>query len=218
MPERVTIPISIFDYSSDYVRPIISIWMDRAVLVQSMFDALLKWNIDVNEVEPITTGKPSEQGIKFKLPEKRVTFFFGPSSCKFTREDVDWATAEETIEILQTCLNTLLDGTKAELRNQKTAFVMHLQPSTKTFLELLKPFISPELQSLRPGKLKTGASVVKWEDGRITLDGSASLANGIFVKYEQDFDMTASFETIAKELRQAEDTLFRLLDVETDSK
>lgn len=175
MPEKVTIPVSIFDYSSDFVRPIISVWMDRAVLVQSMFDALLKWSLEVNDVEPITTGKPSEQGIKFKLPLKRVTFFFGPSSCKFTREGVDWATAEETIEILQTCLNTLTAGTKAELQNQKTAFILHLQPTTKTFLELLMPFLSPQLQSIRPGKVTTGASIVKWEDGRISLTAPVRL-------------------------------------------
>jgi len=217
MPERITIPISIFDYSSDYVRPIISIWMDRAVLVQSMFDALLKWNIDINEVEPIATGKPKDQGIKIKLQEKRVTFFFGPAGCKFTREGVDWATADETSEILQTCLATLIAVSKAELRNQKTALILHLQPTTKTYLELLEPFLSPALQSMRPGKIKTGASIVKWEDGKITLDGSGTIANGVFVKYEQDFDTSASFEMIAKELRSAEDTLFRLLDVEADN-
>jgi hypothetical protein len=58
---------------------------------------------------------------------------------------------------------------------------------------------------------------VKWEDGKITLDGSGTIANGVFVKYEQDFDTSASFEMIAKELRSAEDTLFRLLDVEADN-
>jgi hypothetical protein len=214
MPERVTIPISVLDYSCDFIRPIISIWMDRALLVQSMFDALLKWNIDVNEVDPINTGKPSEQGIKIKLPEKRVTFFFGASGCKFKRESVDWATAEETIEILQTCLTTLFAVTKAEMSNQKIALHLHLQPSTKNFVDLLRPFLSSELIGMRDAKLKTGASIVVWEDGKVTFDGSAALANGVYIKYEREFDKTATFEMMAKELHSGEEVLFRLLDVE----
>jgi len=216
MPERVTIPISVLDYSCDFIRPIISIWMDRALLVQSMFDALLKWNIDVNEVDPINTGKPSEQGIKIKLPEKRVTFFFGASGCKFKRESVDWATAEETIEILQTCLTTLFAVTKAEMSNQKIALHLHLQPSTKNFVDLLRPFLSSELIGMRDAKLKTGASIVVWEDGKVTFDGSAALANGVYIKYEREFDKTATFEMMAKELHSGEEVLFRLLDVEAD--
>jgi hypothetical protein len=216
MPEKVTIPISTLDYTCHFVRPIIAIWMDRAVLVQAMFDALLKWNIDVNDVDPIITGKPSEQGIKIKLPEKRVTFFFGPSSCKFTRDGVDWATAEETIEILQTCLTTLFEVSKAEMSNQTIALHLHLQPSTKTFVDLLRPFLSSELVGVRDTKLKTGASIVVWEDGKVTFDGSAALANGVYIKYERQFDKTATFEMMAKELHSGEQVLFRLLDVEAD--
>jgi hypothetical protein len=180
-----------------------------------MFDALLKWNIDVNEVDPIIKGKPSEQGIKIKLPEKRVTFFFGPSGCIFTREGVDWATAE-TIEILQTCLTTLFAVSKAEMSNQAIALHLHLQPSTKTFVDLLRPFLSSELIGMRDAKLKTGASIVVWEDGKVTLDGSAALANGVYIKYERQFDKTATFEMMAKELHSGEEVLFRLLDVEAD--
>jgi hypothetical protein len=216
MPEKVTIPISTLDYTCQFVRPIISIWMDRAVLVQTMFDALLKWDIDVNDVDPIITGRPSEQGIKIKLPKKRVTFFFGPSSCKFTRDGVDWATAEETIEILQICLTTLFAVSKAEMSSQTIALHLHLQPSTKTFVDLLRPFLSSELVGMRDAKLKTGASIVVWEDGKVTFDGSAALANGVYIKYERQFDKTATFEMMAKELHSGEEVLFRLLDVEAD--
>lgn len=214
MPEKVAIPISILDYSSDYVRPVISIWMDRAALVQSIFDALAKWDLDVDNVEPITTGKPSDQGIKVRIPEKRVTLFFGPTSCKFTREAVDWSTAEETVEILQTFLATLLAGTSVQLRNHKTALILHLQPAGKRFLDMLNPFLPDSLKTFRPGEITSGAAVVKWKDGRITLDGSAVIANAIYLKYEQEFDNSVSFETMAMDLRAAEKRLFEILDVE----
>jgi hypothetical protein len=214
MPEKVAIPLSILDFSSDYVRPVISIWMDRATLVQNMFNALAKWGLDVDNVEPITTGKPSEQGITIRLPRKRASFFFGPSGCKFTRDAVDWSIAQETAEILQTCLSTLLDGTGVQLLNQKTALIMHLQPSTKKFMDLLKPLLPEKLQAFGAGEITSGASVVKWKDSRITLDGSNHVANGLYLKYEKEFDSSVSFETIARDLRVAEEKLFQILDVE----
>jgi len=214
MPEKVTIPISIFDYSSDYVRPVISIWMDRAKLVQNMFDVLAKWDLDVDNVEPITKGSPSEQGIKIKIPAKRATLFFGPSDCKFSRDAVDWSTADETAEILRTFLATLMDGTNVQLLNHKTALIMHLQPTTKKFVDLLKPFLPDGLKGFRTGEITSGAAVVKWKDGRVTLDGSAIVANAMYLKYEREFDSSVSFETIATELRAGEDELFRILDVE----
>lgn len=216
MPERVAIPISIFEYSSEYVRPVISIWMDRAALVQNMFDALDKWGMDVDNVEPITTGKPSEQGIRIRIPEKRLTFFFGPTACNFSRDAVDWSTAQETAEILRTCLSTLLTGTNVKLLNQKTALIMHLQPTSKKFLDLLKPFLPERLQAFSAAEVTTGASVVKWKDSRITLDGSAIVANGLYLKYEREFDCSVSLEAIAMDLRAVEEKLFQILDVEED--
>ena len=216
MPEKVAIPISIFDYSSDFVRPVISIWMNRAELVQNMFDALAKWDLSVDDVEGVTTGKPSEQGIKIRIPEKHVSLFFGPTGCKFTRDAVDWGMVQETAEILQAFLGSLLTWKGVQLQNHKTALILHIQPATKKFIDLLKPFLPEKLQAFSAGEITSGASVVKWKDSRITLDGSAVAANGIYLKYEQEFESSASFETIAMSLRAAEEKLFLILDVEED--
>jgi len=214
MPEKVRIPVSIFDHSSDFVRPVISIWMNRAELVENMFDALAKWGMDVDNVEGITKGKPSEQGIKILIPEKKVALFFGPTECKFTRDAVDWSKAQETAEILEAFLATLRTWKGVQLLNHKTALIMHLQPTTKKFMDLLRPFLSEKLQAFRTGEITTGATVVKWKDCRITMDGSAVAANAIYLKYEQEFDISVSFETIAMTLRAAEEKLFRILDIE----
>lgn len=93
MAELVTIPISIFEFAVDYERPEFKLWMDRASVVQGIFDALKPWEPRIDDVDAITTGKASEQGFAIKLPLKRVSFFFGPASCRFTRENVDWQTA-----------------------------------------------------------------------------------------------------------------------------
>jgi hypothetical protein len=214
MPEKVTIPISFFEYTAEFSRPILAALMDRAVIVQAIFDALKPWNADIDNIEPITTGKPSEQGVNFKLPEKKVKFFFGAGSCRFTKDDADWAAAEEMITILTSALGALKSTSGAEISLQKTAIVLHLQPRNVTFLEILKPFLSPAIQALDGSALKTGASIVKWERRRIVLDGSAALANAVFLKFEREFDGGADFEKIALQLKEDEDAIFKMLDVE----
>lgn len=148
MPEKVAIPISFFEYTAEFSRPVLAALMDRAHIVQAVFDALMPWKADIDNLEPITTGKPSEQGVSFKLPEKRVKFFFGAGSCKFTKDDANWAVAEETITILRSALEAFKKTSGAEISLQNTAVMLHLQPQNKTFLEILKPFLSPAIQSL----------------------------------------------------------------------
>jgi hypothetical protein len=154
MPELITIPISFFEYVADFERPAFALWLDRAKVVEAMFDALGPWKPTIDNVEVITTGKNSEQGVNFKLPEKRVAFFFGPMSCKFTKEAADWSSAEEIISILDAARSTLIESSGAVVLVQRTALVMHFQPKTKAFVDVLKPFISQQVEGL----LQLGAS------------------------------------------------------------
>ncbi len=216
MPEKVTIPISFFEYSADYARPIFAALMDRAAIVQRIFDALLPWKLEIDNVEPITTGKPSEQGVKFKIPGKKVTFLFGAGSCKFTKDDADWASAEETISILSAALGALKASTCAEISEQNVAVALHIQPKKAKFIDILKPFLSPAILDLEGEAVKTGASILKWDKRRVVLDGSGALANALFLKFERGFDGGASFLEIADQLKADEDALFKMLNVEEE--
>jgi len=76
MPEIVTTPMSFFEALIEFERPNFNLLsLERVVVVQSLFEAFSKWNIRVDDMEIITTGKPSEQGIKFKIPAELATFF-----------------------------------------------------------------------------------------------------------------------------------------------
>jgi hypothetical protein len=217
MPELVTIPISFFEYVGVFEDPIISLWLERGAVVEAMFKTFKVWNIDVDDVEPRTTGKPSEQGITFKLPAKKVSFFFGSSQCRFTRDDADWASAEESIEILEAAIKTLAEKSGARIKTQKTAIAMHLQPRKKPFIDLLQPLVPRSIAELESQKSVTMASIVKWQDRKVTIDGSAALANGIFLKLEREFDSGASFGQIADVLKKDEDAVFALLNVTEDA-
>lgn len=214
MAELVTIPISIFELAIDYERPEFRLWMDRASVVQGIFDALKTWEPRIDDVDAINTGKPSEQGFTIKLPLKRVSFFFGPASCKFTRENVDWQTAEETIAILAAAVSALIRCSGIALGPKNTAISLHLQPKSLPFIALLAPFIAPQLAALDSESVMTMATVAKWAHRKVTIDGSGVVANAVFLRFEREFPSTAAYDEIVGQLRKDEEDLFKILGVE----
>ncbi len=200
MAEFVTIPISIFEVAVDYERPQFKIWMDRASVVQGIFDALKPWEPRVDDVEAITTGKASEQGVAIKLPLKRVSLFFGPASCKFTRESVDWQTADETFAILDAAVSALIRTSGVAMGPKSTAISLHLQPKTLSFVSLLTPLNGPPLATLDSEPIGTMATVAKWAHRKVTIDGSGVIANAVFLRFERECPSTATYNEIAGSL------------------
>jgi hypothetical protein len=216
MPELVTIPISIFEFAVHYERPEFSVWIDRAPLVQGIFDSLKPWEPRIDDVEAITTGKVSEQGFTIKLPLKRVSFFFGPASCKFTRENMDWQSAEETITILDAAISALIQSSGVAMGPKNTAISLHLQPKSLPFITLLAPFIAPHLAALDSEPVLTMAAVAKWRHRKVTIDGSAAVANAVFLRFDREFPSDATYDEIVGQLRKDEGDLFKILGVEED--
>jgi hypothetical protein len=214
MPEQMTIPISFFEYGADFKVPIMRLWMDRADIVQALFQALEPWNVLLDNVESVTTGKPSEQGVNIKLPLQRATFFFGPAGCKFTKEAADWASAEEIIKLVYTARGALLSASGAVVGAQRTAIALHAQMKNKQFIEVLRPFLPAAILGLHDERVTTAATITKWEKSKLILDGSGSVANAVFIRLEREFGATAGFEEISGELRKDEEAVFRLLDIE----
>src|ERR1700733_14444597 len=213
MAEQITIPISTFEIAINYTRPVLNLWLDRAAVVQKMFDVFQPWNLSVDDVEAVKTGKPSEQGVKFTIPLKKVTFFFWPARCKFTKEAANWSEADELLQVLEVALEVLVQS-GVELGNKSTSLVLHLQPKNVPFKELLWPFLVPALSQLESSRPEAMAYVIRWKGRRITLDGSAALANGVFVHIERDFDAAVSFDEIKETVYKDEATVFALLNVE----
>ncbi len=213
MPEIVTTPISYFEVEMEYAEPDLKMWLDRANIVRAVYSSLKPWGVTVDDVEIIQTGKPSEQGIKFKIPKKLSSFFFGPSYCKFTRDNTDWSIAEETIQMITAATDALLTETGATVVKRKTAIVLHAQPKTLPFIQIIGPLIPKQLADLEPGPVKTMATIVVWENRKMTIDGSGSLANGIFLRFEREFDGSIAYEELAHQLKTDEDQIFALLGI-----
>ena len=216
MPELVTIPISYFEFVVEYERPEWRFLADRASQMEALFDALKPWNPNIDDVEFLNSGKTSEQGVNLKLPLKRVSFFFGAASFRFTRHNVDWQSSDETIQILDSAFASLLRLFSIKIATQKAEVGMHIQPRSLTFVDILRPLIAPPLATLESEPLLTLAAVGKWNNRRVTVDGSAAIANGVFLRLERDFPVTTSYEEISQQLRNDQMNLFAVLGVEED--
>jgi hypothetical protein len=213
MPEIVETHLSFFEAEIEFAEPNLKLWLDRIAVVQAIYTALRPWNVSVDDIEVISTGKPSEQGVKFKIPSKRASFYFGAGSCRFTRDGTNWQTAPETIAIFDAALQAFNSSSPMELKTFKTAVALHVQPKTKPFLEILTPLIPPQLAAFDSQPANAMAMIVKWPDHRVTIDGSAQIANGLFIRYERDFPGTTDYETMAKQLYTDELQIFTMLDI-----
>lgn len=213
MAEPVTIPISTFEISISYARPLLSLWVDRAAVIQGLFDVFEPWKLSLDDLEPVTTGKPSEQGVKFKIPAQRLSFFVGIGSCKLTKEAANWSETEEVMRILGLSLEILAKA-GVEFGKKATSLALHLQPQNLSFKDVLRPLLVSRLSNLEASLAEALAFVIRWKGRRLTLDGSAALANGLFVHMERDFDAGVSFEDILHTMHEDERVVFKLLGVE----
>jgi hypothetical protein len=161
MPEHVTIPISIFELTVNYVKPDVRLWADRGEIVQAIFDALSPWSPNFDATEVINVGKPSEQGVKFKLTSKNISFFFGPTVCKFTKEGATWADADETTLILDTALNVLATIGRVVFAKKAAILSLHLQPKTVSYKEILKPFLAVPIAKLESNPIEAMAILAR---------------------------------------------------------
>jgi hypothetical protein len=152
--------------------------------------------------------------VKLKVAAKNASFFFGPTGCRFTKDGATWPEADEIIRIVETAL-TALAGLGHVAFGKKIAILsLHLQPKTLSFREILRPFLAEPIAKLEGNPLEAMAIVARWSGRRITLDGSAAIANGLYIQSEREFESTSSFGQIRAAVSNGELTLFKLLDVE----
>lgn len=121
MPAAITIPISTFELSITYEKAAIRLMaVDRATVLEALFSAFEPWGPNVDDIEFITTGKPSEQGLKIRISSQKASFFFGAAGCKFVKDSADWSEAGETLRLIETALNTLAQTSGVVFKNWDT--------------------------------------------------------------------------------------------------
>jgi hypothetical protein len=213
MPEIVETHLSFFETEIEFVEPNLKIWLDRIAIIEAVYKALRPWDITIDNVEVLTEGSPSQQGVRFKVPQKKASFFFSAAACKFARDSTSWETADETIQILDAALKAFQAHSGTEFKTFKTGVALHFRPKAKTFMEVLRPVVPAPMAALESDACTSMAVIVKWPGRRVTIDGSAQIANGLFVRYERDFPGNISYEDMAKQLYADEMQICKMLDV-----
>jgi hypothetical protein len=129
MPAAITIPISTFELSVTYEKGAIRLMaLDRAAVLEALPAGFGPWNPQLDDIELITTGKLSEQGVKIRIPNQQASFFFGAASCKFVKESASWPQADETLHLIETALNTLVQTSGVRFIKWVAMISIHLQP------------------------------------------------------------------------------------------
>jgi hypothetical protein len=174
MPEPLTIPISIFDVTMDFTRPNLRLAITGQEVVEELFESFAKWDAKVDDIEVIKEGKPSEQGVKFKLPKRRTSFFFGPVNCRLIWDDANWETAAETIEILQSALAVLHKTGKAEIGSYKPRSLFTRSRRTYGLFNCSNHSLHPSFSNWSPLPLRLSQLL---SNGRIVGSPSTILPN-----------------------------------------
>ena len=214
MAEQITIPITIFELSIRYEKPVMRLLADHAEVDQALLEAFAEFEPDADELELVATGKTTERGTRLRLTSQKITLFFGATNCKFTKEGGVWADADEVLRVLDLFLTILTNVGRVVPGKKVSILSLHLQPKTASFKDILRPFVDSNIQKLDAAPLEAMAIVARWPYHRITLDGSAQLANGIFLQMERDFEASVSLDDIKRRILDDEIILLKLLGVE----
>ncbi|MDX1983586.1 MAG: hypothetical protein SFV51_25160 [Bryobacteraceae bacterium] len=142
-----------------------------------------------------------------------MSIFFGHGHCRIVRDGISWQSTEETVEILNAAVPALCGASSVTISRQRASIAMHIQLRSGPFIRTLRPLISTHLPSLEAEPIQTMAAVVKWQNRKVTVDGSAAVANGVFLRLEREFSWTASYSEIATRIRSGQDSVFELLGV-----
>jgi hypothetical protein len=218
MRELVTIPISFFEVAINYEEPDIQLLGNRVPLVEAIFAIFSAHGAVLDDIEVLTTGKLSEQGVTFKIPAKNIILFVSATLCRFSRTSVSWDMAKETIGILADSIAAVQLLIKPKMASRHTSMGMHIQPTTLSFKDILRPFIPHQLAKLESDAFKTMATITRWPKRAVTIDGSGSVANGLYVKLEREFESKSTLEEMEIQLRTDEEEVFEILGIEEDQK
>jgi hypothetical protein len=85
-------------------------------------------------------------------------------------------------------------------------------------MELLRPFVPTQLTAMESETVTTMATVARWANRGVTIDGSAAVANGILLKFEREFGSEIPFEAVADRLMKDERELLATIGVKEDDR
>ncbi len=217
MPAAITIPLCSFDISFVYEKPVVQFLADRAVMIREVFTAFAPWTPSFDDIQFPTEGKNSDRGVNFKIASQNASFLVGPVNSRFIKEGANWAEVDLIDSLMQAGLSGIRRVSEINFRSQHVVVSMHIQPTTVPFRDILrKAIMSERILALDAEPTNVMAMILKWPRYRLTIDGSAALANGIYLQVERDFDGQATFDDVKTAFRADQAAIFGLLDIKEE--
>jgi len=216
MAELVNIPAASADIVARFDRPYIGLLAgDKIRVFEALLTALLPFNFRLANTEIVTTGKPAEERVVFKIPERGITFQFGPEEYRFTKDGAAWSTAEEDAKVWSAAETALLTHSGAKVAACTATLAMHLVLLSKTRDEVIAPFIAAPYKQFTDQQPKAFGSHIRFADGReVLFDHSLAYANGIFVRISAELEGNPPIIEILAKMQAEQQRVFQMLDVQ----
>ena len=213
MPSLIKIPYSTVEYQARFAGPVVKLIAGQAEVIQAVVDALLPFGFQFMNME--TQGTLANYNTILRLPGRNIVFQYGADGCTFTKDSSSWQTTEEDLRVLIAARSAVL-AQGAEVGAQTVTLAMHLQLLETPREDILTRFTPPPLRAELSSEYKPieFAGAAKFSHGSLLFDYSATVANGIFVRFISRFDGKASLEDIVVRVRKDEAFVFTLLDVQ----
>ena len=201
-----------FEYHANFKEPITIFFSAgrQAEIMDAMYKALGPWHMDFENVGWQQSAKNlREVQLNFVVPSQFASFQVGIAGVTMTALNPDWSRAPELVRLFQAGVGALKTSTGQEFQSQQTMLGFHLRPpAARPFREIVAQFVNAEL--LGNDATMFGVSVY-YTDHALTLDSSAAVQDGLFVKLVRNFTSERQFEEMAQALYADEEAALRRL-------
>jgi len=217
MPSLIRIPYCTAEIQARFARPVIQLIADKAAPFQAVVDALLPFDFDFENTEANGAALAQHRST-FRIPARNIAFEFGAQSYKFVKDASTWDTAEEDLKVVQAGEEALISQ-GAEIASRSITVGMHVQLLETPRADILSPFAPKPFfgQDIPPEyKPEQFGFSLKLPKGFVIVDYSRTVANGIFVRITADSAGYVSLQDVAKKIRQDEQFLAKILDLQSD--
>ncbi len=209
------------EYQARYAKPVLSLVMNRADTVEAIFDALLPFNFQLQNMDVFTEGNITAQKIGFRLPERNINFQFSAEFCTFVKQGATWRTAEEDLAVLEAAEGALLRSKNIEVAARSVTISMHLQLLDTHLHDVMAPFLPAAFLSSKDPRLddeykpNRHAVLANWQNGAVLLDKSNVAANAIYVRLTTESN--GSIRQLFEKLYRDEMYVFSVLNVQEEN-
>lgn len=220
MPEKTQseITYSVLEYTAAFKRPIFVVPSPLGELIASISDALAPSGYTFSGIDlSLQTAKLDEVMIVFRRtipPAPARSFGLGFGKVYVRAENLDWPEADAFISSQSAALNVIRQKGGAEIQSQQLVVGMHVQLMNRSRKDVTAPLLSSVGAKLLDGEADFSGVVLTREKAIFVIDASVGVANGLFVRISREHRPEASFEELAKTLRDDEERLFNVLGLE----